>query len=90
MSSEPIAPELIALYRPAGAQEHFAVQRIDHHQKMLRVCAKIEGAFKSTSPDRVKPNARTLFLFRRYKSQTERMFQSAVEDFERIRSLRTA
>jgi hypothetical protein len=90
MSPETIAPELIALYQPADSQERFAVQRIAHHQKMLQFCADIESAFNATGPGRVTPDAKTLALFRRYKSQTERMYRSAVKDFERIRSMRTA
>ena len=90
MSPEPIAPDLIALYQPTDSQERFAVQRIAHHLKMLQVCAEIESAYNATGAGHVTPNAKTLSLFRRYKSQTERMYRSAVKDFERIRSFRPA
>ena len=55
---------------------------------MLQVCACIESAFNSTGPDRVTPSADALSPFRRYKSQTKRMYRYAVEDLERLRSLR--
>ena len=93
--------ETVAFYRPANSQELFAVESIALAKLSLRRCAALQAGFfaaclkAGTEPAGGQNHASwfgksgSFALFLRYQAQSEERYRSAVEDFDRLRSLRS-
>jgi hypothetical protein len=81
--------DAIAFYRPVNAQELFAVERMAIAQEsLLRVAALEAGVFTNFLDEEMRQST-AITAFLRLQAETEREYRRAVEDFERLKALRS-
>jgi hypothetical protein len=81
--------DAIAFYRPVNAQELSAVERIAIAQhSLLRVAALEAGVFTNFLDEEMRQST-AITVFLRRQAQTDREYRRAIEDFERLKALRS-
>jgi hypothetical protein len=81
--------DAIAFYRPVTSDELFAVERVATAQEsLLRVAALEAGVFTNFLDEELRQST-AITAFLRLQAETERLYFRAIEDFERLKALRS-